>query len=217
MPRILQPKSIEDLNRTLSASSQRRKQAAGGGFDLLRLFVGSRGSLGVIVEATFKLAPVPEVSLWLRVEARTSAEIAALAQRVLASGLCPTVLDGHNLDAAGQSSEQLRLIVGFAGSNTEVAWQAERLAAQFDCKKTSSRYHERFWKHAGIDRRSVLPAKLGKALATLSGRPWLARMGNGVIYIADSDRETARRPSRLERRLKATFDPADILPPIPGY
>ena len=30
------------------------------GFDLPRLLVGSRGSLGIIVEATFKLGPIPE-------------------------------------------------------------------------------------------------------------------------------------------------------------
>jgi D-lactate dehydrogenase (cytochrome) len=44
--------------RLITVGSRSIKQASG--YDLLHLFVGSEGTLGIITEATLKLVPVPE-------------------------------------------------------------------------------------------------------------------------------------------------------------
>jgi glycolate oxidase len=73
------------------------------GFDLVGLFTGSEGLLGIITEATVRLIPHPEQRAMLTATFATFPEAANAVQRILDSGHLPSALeitDGFTLRAA---------------------------------------------------------------------------------------------------------------------
>lgn len=73
------------------------------GFDLVGLFVGSEGMIGVITEATLRLIPHPECRAMLTATFRDFPQAAHAVQRILNSGHLPSALeisDGFTLRAA---------------------------------------------------------------------------------------------------------------------
>ena len=63
------------------------------GYDLGKLLIGSFGTLGVIVEATFRLHPVPTAQRWVSVPAADPAAAMRLAQSVVHSSLVPAAVE----------------------------------------------------------------------------------------------------------------------------
>lgn len=62
------------------------------GYDLMKLFTGSYGTLGVICEVTFRLYPLPETSSTLLIDGEAE-NIAKLRQAIVSSALTPTCAD----------------------------------------------------------------------------------------------------------------------------
>ena len=80
------------------------------GFDLTHLIVGSEGTLGLIVEATLKLAPRPRAQAGLRVLYRDAAAAAAAVSRVMAQPVTPTMLefmDARSLELLRRNGAQV--------------------------------------------------------------------------------------------------------------
>ena len=63
------------------------------GFDLIGLFTGSEGMLGLVTEATLRLIPLPPTRSALRAEFSSVEKAAAGVQKILTSGLLPSALE----------------------------------------------------------------------------------------------------------------------------
>jgi glycolate oxidase len=77
------------------------------GFDLIGLFVGSEGMLGVVTEAILSLLPLPPARATLSASFGTMAESAAAVQQIFAAGFLPSSLeiaDHFTLEAARHDS-----------------------------------------------------------------------------------------------------------------
>ena len=77
------------------------------GFDLIGLFVGSEGMLGVVTEITLKLLPMPPARATLSASFASMKEAAATVQKIFAAGFLPSALelaDSFTLEAARRDS-----------------------------------------------------------------------------------------------------------------
>ena len=77
--------------RTIRAGGRVHKDVVG--LDLTRLFVGSAGTLGLMVELTLKLLPLPEAAASVLAAFDTLESALAAAASVLRAGLLPTALE----------------------------------------------------------------------------------------------------------------------------
>ena len=104
------------------------------GYDLPKLFIGSYGTLGVIVEATVKLRPLPEQEELVSVRFDRLKDAGAAVRAVAASDLIPNaveLLDGAAAGGAGVTAGAAAaggvLVVGFDGVREQVDWQRAEL------------------------------------------------------------------------------------------
>jgi FAD/FMN-containing dehydrogenase len=184
------------------------------GYDLMKLFIGARGSLGNILEATFKLRPLPETEQFVQARCETLMQADKLIEAVIHSELTPVVLDLHNLPVTAGTA--FTLVLGFAGTREEVEWQLQR-ASTLGFNEPGSLEHEKlFWNDSTpANRLSVLPSKMVEVLRGLDA-PFVARAGNGVIYHRGAATQRKEElPLELMRRVKAAFDPKNLLPELP--
>ena len=191
------------------------------GYDLAKLFIGARDSLGIIVEATFKLRPLPEVEEFFCASFSLD-DLHSRLRALLESPVTPVVLDAYPLNG------QVAMVVGFAGTRSGSGMAAEpdcdaafcggrgnrrSQTAATDCAGTLD-YDVEFWEGEGAVRKvSVLPSRIALTLMELRERPWIARLGNGVIhYRGEPLPRRESLPRELMRRVKATYDANNVLP-----
>ncbi len=74
-------------------STGRRTAKGVAGYDLTRLFVGSEGSLGIVVRATLALRPQPPQQLVLAAEFASTAAACDAVCRIMAGGHVPSLLE----------------------------------------------------------------------------------------------------------------------------
>lgn len=158
------------------------------GYDLMRLFCGSWGSLGLITELTLRTQPLPPERRGLLVQGEL-AQLAALARWLLASSLSPERVDWWSAPlaaAAGLPAEPL-LLLGLASVSRTT------LEEQLTC----------------LREQTPLPARTlsAEALADLLARgraadeaepAWLLRLGVNPNQASDLLTAPELAPLRLE-------------------
>ncbi len=95
------------------------------GYDLMKLFTGSFGTLGIVTEMTLRAYPLPECSGTVLVKGEETA-IANLAQTILQSTLTPTSFDVLT-GLADLTTGRLALAVRFQSLSESVSAQIETL------------------------------------------------------------------------------------------
>ncbi|HEU5003361.1 MAG TPA: FAD-binding oxidoreductase [Actinomycetota bacterium] len=198
------------------------------GYDLGKLYAGSFGTLGVIVEVALRLHPVPGE----RASAvGRSADPAALQSAVSALMAAPLTL--RALDVAwGEGAGSVLAEVAGAGAAGRLAAgaavmesaglavePAQEGGALWEAQRSGQRSGgPRGQGEGAVVRVSGLPAELGRVLAALpAGASLVGRGGLGLSWVrlpAGSDEETARAVSALRAALAPR--PCVVLDAPPG-
>lgn len=179
------------------------------GFDLMKLFIGAKDSLGIITEANFKLMPLPETESILHARFDSVGPVIALLEAVRESPLQPVVLDL----VRATPGATFDVVLGLAGTREEVEWQKNE-ASRLGVRETGSiSYDSLFWSPQLPEphRLSVLPSRLADAVRNLGDIPFVARAGNGIVYHrGERPPPNDSAPESLLDRVKNTFDPNHI-------
>ena len=118
------------------------------GFDLIGLFVGSEGMLGIVTEITLRLLPLPPARATLSAAFATMSETAAVVQEIFAKGFLPASLeiaDSFTLEAARKDLGKAivppgnaHLLVDLDGQEESVRSEAEAIRKLLAAKKPNA-------------------------------------------------------------------------------
>src|SRR5438876_8956185 len=103
------------------------------GFDLIGLFVGSEGLLGVVTEITLRLLPLPPGRATLSAAFATAAQAAEAVQAIFAAGFLPSSLeiaDHFTLEAARRDLGKMLVPEGNAHLLVDVDGQEESVRSE---------------------------------------------------------------------------------------
>ncbi len=103
------------------------------GFDLIGLFVGSEGMLGIVTEITLRLLPLPPARATLSAAFATLSQAAAAVQEIFAAGFLPSSLeiaDAYTLEAARADRGMALVPPGNAHLLVEVDGQLETVRSE---------------------------------------------------------------------------------------
>jgi len=175
------------------------------GYDLPKLHVGALGTVGVIVEATFKVRPRPEREEAVVIACRTGPSAGDTALAVWSSAIAPVWLEAAGPGALAEGpGEGAAVVVGIAGVPEEVAdarartlelarSRGLRAITVADGAGLRARLADfPVEPAAAVLRAAMLPSDIGAFFADVDGVArergvpvrCLARAANGVVYVA---------------------------------
>lgn len=176
------------------------------GYDLPKLFTGALGTLGVVVEASFRVYPRPPLSGTVLVAADSFEPLCQLALGISARPLAPTAMD--LFDGGANTAGRYRLAVRFESQvEAAIADQTHTcvaLAGEMGLKGSmvAEEQERDIWSFANpqlqpasptalhvLVKASLLPSDIGRWLAVMEttyarchiGGSWRAHAGHGLI------------------------------------
>ena len=187
------------------------------GYDLMKLFTGSYGTLGIISQVTFRVYPLPESSGTVILTGEAGA-LAQAAQILLSSALTPTAVDLLSPDLVAKLGlgKGTGLIVRFQSIADSVQQQSARLlevgeklglqgtkCSENDEHQLWQRLPETMWnygtKSAIICKIGIRPSEAVKAINELPIQDALIHAGSGLGVLRF---ETATAETLLQVRQK---------------
>ncbi|HEX3146611.1 MAG TPA: FAD-binding oxidoreductase [Gemmataceae bacterium] len=190
------------------------------GYDLMKLYTGSLGTLGIITQLTFKVKPLPEAVAAI-VTPCPAESLDNVLNRVLpATATRPTMIGVANAPAAmmlGSEARSFILVVGFEEKSTTVNWQVNRLMEELptELRKTDSEFQSDLanglfqrWADFPLDppggltfKANMVPAATAQFFRKADGldpRPALiAHAGNGIVIGRWPEEVGAERAKQL--------------------
>lgn len=191
------------------------------GYDLCKLFTGSYGTLGIIVEVNFKLRPQPFVTRTILVSGQPE-ELLSGAQRIIQAPLFPVAAELVSPRLMSQvpdtpGGDSALLMIRFAGSDSAVAAQ---IASTRDLVKVESgsillieedeaiwaalqalpiRFSERFMWRVGLRPTEAASFVLDLIKTSGAATMWHAGVGDGRIRVIDgSDAHDSDADARIK-------------------
>jgi D-lactate dehydrogenase (cytochrome) len=170
---VLSLKVVTADGRIVSTGGRARKSAAG--YDLTRLFVGSEGTLGIIVEVALRLHGLPEAISAARVYFDAVEGAVTAAMQIIQCGIPIArmeLLDAEQMRAINRYSktaypEQVALFLEFHGSHASVKEQAETVGGI--CADLGGSGFE--WTAYEEERSAMWAARHDAAYAAMAVRP----------------------------------------------
>jgi FAD/FMN-containing dehydrogenase len=175
------------------------------GYDLCKLFTGSYGTLGIIVEVNFKLRPLPFVTQTVLISGQPE-ELLAGAHRIIQAPLFPVAVELVSAKLMSQLADappgaQAFLMIRFAGSSSAVAAQISRTRELIKTGSTRLvdedqgiwaalqalpiRFSERFMWRVGLRPTEAASFLLNLIKTTGAATMWQAGVGDGRIRVID--------------------------------
>ncbi len=227
---VVEMELVTGDGRTVHSGARTVKNVTG--YDLHRLMTGSLGTLGVITQVALKLRPLPERRHTLIAPGDLGVATSIAADVPLTAGVLAT-----------PGGVEVRL-EGWADEVDELAAAVLRLAPDAASMEASPFPREPWWTWPEVDtivEVAVAPSRLEAVVDPAS--TFAALAGVGLAWIASSGEETRAVRARaaeaggiapavrgtgglgeaptpgaeVHRRLRASFDPANILAPGRGW
>ena len=229
--------AVDGQGRIFHAGGRVVKNVAG--YDLCRLMVGSRGTLGVLTQLTFKLKPLPEHTALRSFYFDAAAHLATALDRLNETAATPVILDfsANVAGTTGPSNSPFGLHIGVEGTEAACQWQIDQLIE--DCQHSIDGPNAstlRGWQSGQICLRT-LPSLLVDVVRKLNdaGYACHGHAGNGILFVEEKPGEQQLRglcenlaapggghvmewdidhpeksSSPLSQRIRQTFDPHSV-------
>jgi FAD/FMN-containing dehydrogenase len=190
------------------------------GYDLCKLFTGSYGTLGLILDVTFKLRPVPARQCTVVAQGK-SAALLNIGRQIIQSNIGPVALEllsqgiARFVDKSFTGSDTV-LMIRFAGNDKSVQFQIARtlelIGAEDRGVQTSlNDEDEQLWDSLAVIPLRFADMTVSRTKLTSSGLPslisncplprmWHGGLGDGRIRMIEDDDEDAERRIRMMKK-----------------